>query len=113
MKENNFEMKNLRKLRLQKKMTQINLSVKVEVSQELISQYELGQTLPTSPNLIRLADYFQCSTDYLLERTDNPYINKDSISMDPEINKIIQIYDSLSTEDKKHFNSYLEHLSKK
>lgn len=112
MNENNFEMKNLRKLRLQRKMTQINLSVKVEVSQELISQYELGQTMPTSPNLIKLADYFKCSTDYLLERTDNPCINKDSISIDPEINKIIQIYNSLSTEDKKHFNSYLEHLSK-
>ena len=106
----NFEMKNLKKLREQKKLTQVRLSIDVEVSQELISQYELGKTLPTSPNLIKLADYFNCSTDYLLERTDNPIINKNSNKQDIENNNILQMYHSLSNENKKHFNSYLEHL---
>lgn len=107
----NFEMKNLKKLREKKRLTQIRLSIEVEVSQELISQYELGKTLPTSPNLLKLANYFNCSTDYLLERTDNPNINKNSNKQDIENNNIIHKYNSLSTENKKHFNSYLEHLS--
>lgn len=110
MNSQNFEMKNLKKLRETKKLTQVRLSIEVEVSQELISQYELGKTLPTSPNLLKLANYFNCSTDYLLERTDNPNINKNSNKQDVENNNIIHKYNSLSNENKKHFNSYLEHL---
>ena len=32
--------------------------------------YEYGKTYPTVPGLMKIADYFQVSTDYLLGRTD-------------------------------------------
>lgn len=32
--------------------------------------------MPVSDNLARIADYLDCSVDYLLGRTDNPEINK-------------------------------------
>ena len=33
-------------------------------------------SMPKADNLARIADYLDCSVDYLLGRTDNPEINK-------------------------------------
>ena len=33
-------------------------------------------SMPKADNLARIADYLNCSVDYLLGRTDNPEINK-------------------------------------
>ena len=57
-------------LRTEKGITQKNLSCKIYVSQESISAYESGKHLPTLDVLIKLADYFGVSTDYLLGRDD-------------------------------------------
>lgn len=111
MNSTNFKMENLKKIRENKNITQIKLSVDIEVSQELISQYELGKTKPTVENLIKLADYFNCSTDYLLQRTNTLIPIKLLDKKDLEIANIIEQYTSLSDEDKKHFISYLNHLS--
>lgn len=112
MNSTNFKMENLKKIRENKNITQIKLSVDIEVSQELISQYELGKTKPTVENLIKLADYFNCSTDYLLQRTDTPTQIKLLDKKDLETIKLIEEYTTLSSEDKKHLISYLNHLSK-
>ena len=46
----------------------------LNISQNTISRYETGEREADYATLIRLADYFNVSTDYLLERTDNPDI---------------------------------------
>ncbi len=33
-------------------------------------------SMPKSDNLARIADYLDCSVDYLLGRTDNPEVNR-------------------------------------
>jgi transcriptional regulator with XRE-family HTH domain len=43
-----------------------------EVSQPVIARYETGDFFPSYPVLIKIADYFNVSTEYLLGRTDNP-----------------------------------------
>lgn len=106
----NFKMENLKKIREKKNITQTKLSVEIEVSQELISHYEIGKSKPNIENLIKLADYFNCSTDYLLERTNNPTIIKDINKQEKEQIDIIEKYNSLSDENKKHLSSYLNHL---
>ncbi len=106
-------MDNLRKLREKKHLSQVRLSIELEVSQELISQYELGKSRPNIDNLIKLADYFKCSTDYLLERTNNPNIAGDLPESIIESKEIIEKYSALSKEDKKHFTDFLEYLSNK
>lgn len=40
-----------------------------------ISQMSKGNDM-LSKNLARIADYLDCSVDYLLGRTDNPEVNK-------------------------------------
>ena len=42
------------------------------VSRSVIARYETGDCFPSYPVLIKIADYFNVSTDYLLGRTDNP-----------------------------------------
>ena len=46
------------------------------LSQNSISRYETGEREADYATLILLANYFNVSIDYLLERTDNPEINR-------------------------------------
>ena len=41
------------------------------VSRSVIARYETGACFPSYTVLIKIADYFKVSTDYLLGRTDN------------------------------------------
>lgn len=105
-----FKMSNLKKIREKNNITQIRLSIDLEVSQELISQYEVGKTLPTITNLSKLADFFHCSTDYLLNRTDNPTPVNMLNENDIEIANIIDKYIFLNNESKKEFINFLDYL---
>lgn len=64
----------LRELRKQRKISQLKLAIDLNTSQNTISRYETGAREPSLTELIRIADYFNVSTDYLLERTNNPSI---------------------------------------
>lgn len=55
-----------------KRITQVGLSAQIGIAQETISAYESGKSMPSAEALCRLADYLGTSTDYLLERTNNP-----------------------------------------
>ena len=48
----------------------------LETTQNTISRYETGEREADYAMLIKIADYFNVSLDYLLERTDNPKMNK-------------------------------------
>lgn len=107
---NTFKMSNLKKIREDKKITQTKLSTEIEVSQELISHYEIGQSKPNIENLIKLADYFNCSTDYLLNRTTNPILVKSSPNTSSELNEFIAKYQMLNKDKQNHLISYLNFL---
>ena len=66
----------LKLLRKSKKITQLKLAMDLNMSQNAISRYETGEREADYATLIRFADYFNVSLDYLLERTDNPKINR-------------------------------------
>jgi len=55
---------------------QLKLAMDLNMNQNSISRYESGEREADYATLVRLADYFNVSVDYLLERTDNPNINK-------------------------------------
>ena len=46
------------------------------MSQNTISRYENGEREPGLEELVRIADYFNVSIDYLLERTENPKMSQ-------------------------------------
>ena len=73
-------MKNrIKELREQANMRQIDLANSVGIDQRTISNYETGKTNPDSFALIRIADFFRVTIDYLVGRTDyNSFTEKDS-----------------------------------
>lgn len=66
----------LKLLRKQKHMSQLSLAMKLNTTQMSIIRYETGKREPDLKTLILIADFFDVSIDYLLERTDNPKMNK-------------------------------------
>jgi transcriptional regulator with XRE-family HTH domain len=67
---------NLKKLRKSRGLTQIALMMQTGIEQALLSKYENGERVPPTETLVRLADFYGVSLDYLLARTDNPEINR-------------------------------------
>ncbi|MBQ8830683.1 MAG: helix-turn-helix transcriptional regulator [Oscillospiraceae bacterium] len=66
----------LRELREAKKFTQLKVALDLNLNQNSISRYENGSREAGYALLIRFADYYGVSVDYILYRTDNPKINK-------------------------------------
>ncbi len=66
----------LREIRKSKGISQLKMAVDLNTNQNTISRYETGEREPGITELIKIADYFNVSIDYLLERTDNPNIQK-------------------------------------
>lgn len=68
--------KNLKSIREDNDIKQREIAQMLNVSQNTYSQYETGIIPITAETLIKLADYYNVSVDYLLDRTNNPKINK-------------------------------------
>jgi len=66
----------LKLLRKSRGYTQIALQMKTGIEQALLSKFENGERIPPTETLIRLADFYDVSIDYILCRTENPKINK-------------------------------------
>ena len=66
----------LKEIRKNKGISQLKLAIELNTNQNTISRYETGEREPGINELIKIADYFNVSIDYLLGRTDNPKINK-------------------------------------
>ena len=91
-------MKNrIKDLREDADMRQIDLANAVGIDQRTISNYETGKTYPDSFALIKLADYFHVTIDYLVGRTDyNMYIKeKQNIEMKQIREEAENLYETL------------------
>lgn len=61
-------MENIRKLRTQKNLTQREVSKAINVTEREYGHYETGYRKPKIETLIKLADLFDSSIDYLVGR---------------------------------------------
>ena len=66
----------MKELRQKRKISQVKLAMDLSMNQNSISRYENGTREADYKTLIQFADYFDVSIDYLLERTDNPKVNR-------------------------------------
>lgn len=62
----------------EKKLSAYKVAKATSISQGLMNEYKNknGIKLPTLQNITKIANYLDCSVDYLLGRTDNPEVNK-------------------------------------
>lgn len=65
-------MKNLKDARKHAKMTQQQVADVLGIERPSYARYESSERQPDMDTLIKLADTFNVTTDYLLGRTDNP-----------------------------------------
>lgn len=71
-------MKNrIKDLREDRDLRQIDLAEATGIDQRTISNYESGKTNPDSEALIRLADFFGVSIDYLVGRVEYNFYNSE------------------------------------
>ena len=63
---------NLKRIREAAEMTQTEVAYKLNITRQAYNHYETGKREPTVETLIKLADLFHVSTDYLLGRQKEP-----------------------------------------
>jgi len=63
-------------LRLEKDITQAQLAVAFDKSESAIRTWESGKFKPDADTLIRLAEYFGCSIDYMLGLSDYKHVRQ-------------------------------------
>ena len=101
----------IREIRQKRKMSQIELSTKIGISQETISAYENEKAYPSIKTLIKIARILNTSTDYLLElsKIDLPsaynYTNEEIEKYD-----LLNLYSKLNYEEKIKVKGYIEGL---
>jgi len=52
------------------------LQIQTGIEQALLSKFENMERIPPTETLVRLAEFYNVSIDYILCRTDNPEVNK-------------------------------------
>lgn len=65
----------IRELRESKHWSQSAIAQLLHISQTCYSKYETGENDIPTHILIKLADFYHVSIDYLLDQTDNPQRN--------------------------------------
>lgn len=84
-------MNRIRALREDMDLRQIDVANATGIDQKTLSNYETGKTNPDSYAIIKLADFFGVSSDYLLGRDD-----KTKVSVEKLLKRIYNIEKELN-----------------
>ena len=104
-------------LRIQHKMTQTQLEKALNLSRGLVSHYETGRNDLSIEVVVKYANYFNVSTDYILNRCDDEtdysvYIDN-LIADDLTIGKAIDLIQSMPKKEKQCFTMIIKRFSQK
>ena len=70
----------LRELRKEKHLTQAQVAARIGVTSSMVSSYETDIRLPSYEVMVRLADLFGVTVDYLLCREDKRFLDISRLS---------------------------------
>ncbi len=70
----------IKKMRMSHNLNQVELAKKLGVSKQCISNWENDNILPSVDMLVKIADLFGVSTDYLLGRDNAVTLNIEGLS---------------------------------
>lgn len=108
-------MKNLRLLRNQKDLSQQKLADILHISQQSVYKYENGLTAPDFQTLMRMADFFDTSIDYLIGYTDIPHkiepVTEHKLNPDEE--NLVRKYRSLPASSRKVMQMLMDEYLKR
>lgn len=102
----------LRYLRTQKGKSQQNMADLLGITRQGYGKYEDGKSEPDHKTLVKLADYFDVSTDYLLghetEENKLEYYKNKIVTEFPNIDLMFKDMESLTAEDMKEVYEYIK-----
>ena len=100
----------IQELRTERGLTQRELAEKIGVKNYTVANWEQNRTEPSVRDLIDLANFFECSVDYLIGREDDfgqILVLKDNIA---EQTNLLSLYEGLTDERKTLVLSLLRDL---
>lgn len=103
----------IKELRTEKKITQLQLSIALGVTQETISAYEHDRHMPSLSALMKMSELFDASMDYImgLSNVRHMPLDAEGDSGDSEQkNKLIYFYSRLGTKNKARLLAYAQGL---
>ena len=102
----------LKELREERHLTQSEVAQQIQTSQTNIGRWENELNEPTASFLVRLADFFNCSVDYLLGREDdfgNVVVQTEKPDPLPQDEQdLLETYRKLDNLNKIHVSIYAE-----
>jgi transcriptional regulator with XRE-family HTH domain len=84
---------NIKKLRIARGLNQVEFAKILGVSKQCVSNWENDNVMPSIEMLIKIADYFQVSTDYLLGRSDRVSLDVSDLSEEKRAHIALLIHD--------------------
>lgn len=99
----------IKQLREENRMTQVRLSIELEVSQETVSAYEKEKHYPSFAQLCRMAELFHVSIDYLMGLSDIRAPVK--IIEDETLNRLIAVGKTLTKEQAELVLAYIQGMT--
>lgn len=103
----------IRELRHEKRITQLQLSIILGVTQETISAYEHNRHLPSLTALIKMSEIFDASMDYIVGLSDVRHIIAQSNNPVDNVQKttLLNYYRKLGSKNKEKLIAYAQGLS--
>ena len=100
----------IKELRDERNMTQVRLSVELNVSQETVSAYEIGKHYPSVKSLMCMAELFSASMDYIIGLSPVRSAIIEKGLPDDEV-RLLQLHRKLDRIKKEKAYSYMQGLS--
>lgn len=90
-------MNRIRELREDRDLRQLDVSIATGIDQRTLSNYETEKTSPDSYAIIKLADFFDVSADYLLGRSNSKTPSVESLMKEVQSiqSALTQLYEQL------------------
>jgi len=108
----------LRELREENGYTQAYMATNLQISRQVYANYENEINQPSIEMLEKLANFFQCSVDYIIGRSDdfgNVAIKEKSPSsfLKPEEQELLNNFRSLPKTEQTQASEYVQYLADK
>ena len=109
----------IRELRLENDLLQRELAEKIQIAPNTLSQFESGKANPSYEVLISIADFFECSTDYLLGRSDDLGVisissqKQNAAELTPDGSELLDLFNGLEKEYRAQVLEYVRFIAER
>ncbi len=102
-------MENMKILRQDKGLTQREMAKELNLAKATYARYEIGESEPSIEVLIKIADFFDVSLDYLCGRQNPNLIYADGLSQIKKdlIKKVTQVDDRIAERTESYMNGLI------